>query len=203
MAYATNFIYEPFLSKSIEAYTMERKENADYDLCFPNFPQLLVAYLHWCMTNGKAPEKTALEALEAHPEIPIRTIVEMFPNMSDKVWKNICSFIAANPPPVTTPLSEPFLNPSIGVSIDEISNEELEPEYPVEEPCIIRDHVSDREYTGENIGRSIKALYETGWHVGKVLYWNHNLGEFKIEFPDRTIDYIKPDDIDDVEIMWN
>lgn len=72
---------------------MEREENTDYDLCFPNFPQFLVAYLHWCYSIGKTPVETALEALEVrHPansKLPIQTILEMFPDMSDELWQNI------------------------------------------------------------------------------------------------------------------
>ena len=60
---------------------------------------------------------------------------------------------------------------------------------------------SSLKYTG----RSIKAMYEHGWHFGtvSVMYWNNIFGEFKINFPDGLIDYINPNDIDNVEITWN
>ena len=46
-----------------------------------------------------------------------------------------------------------------------------------------------------NVGRSIRALYENGWHVGKIAYFNKSLKEYKIDYADQTIDYISPHEI--------
>ena len=46
-----------------------------------------------------------------------------------------------------------------------------------------------------NVGRSIRALYENGWHVGKIAYFNKSLKECKIDYADRTIDYISQHEI--------
>ena len=46
-----------------------------------------------------------------------------------------------------------------------------------------------------NVGRSIRALYENGWHVRKIAYFNKSLKEYKIDYADQTIDYISPHEI--------
>ena len=41
-----------------------------------------------------------------------------------------------------------------------------------------------------NVGRSIRALYENGWHVGKIGYFNKSLEEYKIDYAvGQTIHY--------------
>ena len=37
-----------------------------------------------------------------------------------------------------------------------------------------------------NVGRSIRALYENGWHVGKIAYFNKSLKEYKIDYADKN-----------------
>ena len=63
------------------------------------------------------------------------------------------------------------------------------------------DEESDRDYHHEFVGRDIKAFYHSGWHQGRVDYWNKELQELKVDYPDGTVDYIKISDIDDVEVM--
>ena len=46
-----------------------------------------------------------------------------------------------------------------------------------------------------NVGRSIRALYESGWHVGRIAYFSKSLKEYKIDYADQTIDYISPHEI--------
>ena len=45
------------------------------------------------------------------------------------------------------------------------------------------------------IGRKIRGLYETGWHVGKIEYLNTNLQEYLVSFNDGSSDYLKENDI--------
>ena len=46
-----------------------------------------------------------------------------------------------------------------------------------------------------NVGRSIRALYESAWHVGRIAYFSKSLKEYKIDYADQTIDYISPHEI--------
>ena len=63
------------------------------------------------------------------------------------------------------------------------------------------DKAEERDYKHENIGRNIKALYDNGWHIGSIKYFCKNLNEFKIDYPDGSIDYISPNDIDGFEVI--
>ena len=51
------------------------------------------------------------------------------------------------------------------------------------------------------VGRKIKALYENGWHVGKINYYNKLLEQYYVLYEDDTEDYILLDDIDGVEVQ--
>ena len=76
--------------------------------------------------------------------------------------------------------------------------EELDKEFDehgVENDTERIDAESDRDTADTNVGRSIRALYENGWHVGKIAYFNKSLKEHKIDFVDQTIDYISPHEI--------
>ena len=53
----------------------------------------------------------------------------------------------------------------------------------------------------ELVGKQVKGLYENGWFIGKIQYFNSRLDEFKVVFEDDTIDYISKKDIDDVELF--
>ena len=51
------------------------------------------------------------------------------------------------------------------------------------------------------VGRKIKALYENGWFVGKINYYNKLLEEYYVLYEDDTEDYISLDDSDGVEVQ--
>ena len=64
------------------------------------------------------------------------------------------------------------------------------------------DYEQDRNYNDINVGRKVKALYENGWHTGKIHYLNTDFGEYKIDFPDGSVDYISPDEIGGAEVYF-
>ena len=59
----------------------------------------------------------------------------------------------------------------------------------------------DRMYEWESVGKKFKILYDSGWFVGKVMYYNHALSEYKVDFEDGSVDYVSPEDIDGVEVI--
>lgn len=63
------------------------------------------------------------------------------------------------------------------------------------------DHESDRVFDDSLVGKNIRGLYETGWHTGKIEYFNTQLEEYKVSFDDGSTDFLKKEDIDGVEII--
>ena len=63
------------------------------------------------------------------------------------------------------------------------------------------DDENSRLFDYENVGRKIKALYDSGWHIGEIKYYNVTLAEYKIDFEDGSVDYISLDEIDGIEIL--
>ena len=53
----------------------------------------------------------------------------------------------------------------------------------------------------ERVGQKIKALYENGWEVGEISYFNSVLKEYRVSFTDGSEDYIQITDIDGVELQ--
>jgi len=52
------------------------------------------------------------------------------------------------------------------------------------------------------VGKKIRGNYETGWHYGKIEYFNVKMQEYKVSFADGLDpDYIKESDIDGVDII--
>ena len=51
------------------------------------------------------------------------------------------------------------------------------------------------------VGRKINGHYETGWHIGKLVYFNTKTQEYLVTFDDDSSDYIKEADIDDKEVI--
>merc|ERR1712150_29419 len=83
-----------------------------------------------------------------------------------------------------------------------MGGEEEEEEEEGEEETIERvDYKTARTVNYELVGQKIKGLYETGWHVGQVKYFNTFLQEYLVEFRDGSTDYIKKEDIDGLQIM--
>ena len=63
------------------------------------------------------------------------------------------------------------------------------------------DDESDRLYEYGFTGMRIKAHYHNGWFIGKIAYYNSKLNEYKVLYDDMLPDFIRPDEIDGIEIM--
>ena len=95
---------------------------------------------------------------------------------------------------------QPASDPTDMVIEDEIFSSI--PNDATEEETIERvDDETDHTINYELVGQKIKGLYETGWHVGHVKYFNTFLKEYLVEFNDGSTDYIKKEDIDCLQIM--
>ena len=70
-----------------------------------------------------------------------------------------------------------------------------------EEGNMLKDNVRDRHITDKLVGKKFKALYENGWFIGDIMYFNTALKEYKVVYPDGTSDYIRKDDFDGVQII--
>ena len=114
------------------------------------------------------------------------------------------------PPPIdyVEPLSTaPESNLVIGET-DENSNleeeeEEDDEEQPSDEGSIAMDREEDRDFTDELVSMKVKVLYQNGWVVGDVEYFNKALSEYKFSLSDGTCDYIPVDDVgrDNVQVV--
>jgi len=81
---------------------------------------------------------------------------------------------------------------------DIIEEDEEEPEDQGSEWL---DNEEDRSRDDELCGRQIKALYENGWFMGQIEYFNKALAKYRVTYSDDSKDYIGIDVIDGVEIM--
>ena len=70
-----------------------------------------------------------------------------------------------------------------------------------EEGNMLEDNVRDRDITDTFVGKKLKTLYENGWFIGDIMYFNTALEEYKVVYPDGTYDYIRKDDFDGVQII--
>ena len=63
------------------------------------------------------------------------------------------------------------------------------------------DNEEDRTQNHKLVGQQIRGLYETGWHNGKIEYFNLKLKEFFVLFEDDTSDYLREEEIDGYQII--
>lgn len=95
------------------------------------------------------------------------------------------------PEPEDTIEEEDLFNPSQSENEDEEAS-----------PSERIDSVEDHSFTEPLVGRKIRGLYEDGWHVGTLDYFNTKFEEYHIQFLDSSEDdYIKSTDIDGVEMI--
>ena len=114
------------------------------------------------------------------------------------------------PPPAYLPpsacLPQIEENPVSGAE-DMVSEEEADPEDPCEElpdtdmAEIQEDRFEDRNYNDGLVGRKVTALYENGWFTATVVYFNKELKEYKVDYADKTSDYLSFHDFDGVEVI--
>ena len=81
----------------------------------------------------------------------------------------------------------------------EPAEDELEDSVTKEDEYL-EDKVEDRKQDHELKGKKLQVLYESGWFTGEILYYNEQLDEYKVTFDDDTSDFIKPSDIDGIEV---
>ena len=88
-----------------------------------------------------------------------------------------------------------------------VSEEEADPEDPYGElpdtdmAVIQEDRFEDRNYKDDLVGRKVTALYENGWFTGIIVYFNRELKEYKVDYADKTPDYLSYNDFDGVEVI--
>ena len=51
------------------------------------------------------------------------------------------------------------------------------------------------------VGRKVTALYENGWFTRIIVYFNRELKEYKVDYVDKTSDYLPYNDFDGVEVI--
>ena len=59
----------------------------------------------------------------------------------------------------------------------------------------------DRTFVDEMVGLKIKVLYEHGWSIGEVMYYNKALMEYKISYSDCTDEFIPEDQMSSAEVQ--
>ena len=63
------------------------------------------------------------------------------------------------------------------------------------------DYTEDQTYDDPLVGKKLRCNYDSGWHTGKIEYFNTKLEEYVVFFEDESSDYIKKSDIDGLEII--
>ena len=63
------------------------------------------------------------------------------------------------------------------------------------------DNEMDRVCDDELCGRKVKALYPNGWSTGIIEYFNTNMNKYRVNYPDKSDDYIGVEDIDGIEVV--
>ena len=63
------------------------------------------------------------------------------------------------------------------------------------------DDPADRVLTAKLVGRKIRGFYETGWHIGRLEYYNTKIQEYFVTLQDGSEDYLKEEDIDNQEVI--
>ena len=63
---------------------------------------------------------------------------------------------------------------------------------------MLEDNIKDRDITDDLVGKKVKALYENGWFIRDIKYFNTTLEEYKVIYPDGTSDYITKGEFDGV-----
>ena len=79
--------------------------------------------------------------------------------------------------------------------------EETESEDDIAEDDVY-DDAADQLHGYGFVGMRIKALYTNGGRfVGKIEHYNVVLDEYTVVFDDESVDFLRPDEIDGVEVM--
>ena len=118
-----------------------------------------------------------------------------YPNISDEEDFNEDS----PPPPPKKKGGQKGRPPAKSKYVDPDSDEDFD--QPTERLDLDTDQTKDLKIA-PLVGKKIRGNYETGWHYGKIEYFNVKMQEYKVSFADGLDpDYIKESDIDGVDII--
>ena len=118
-----------------------------------------------------------------------------YPNISDEEEFNEDS----PPPPPKKKGGQKGRPPAKSKYVDPDSDEDFD--QPTERLDLDTDQTKDLKIA-PLVGKKIRGNYETGWHYGKIEYFNVKMQEYKVSFADGLDpDYIKESDIDGVDII--
>ena len=105
-------------------------------------------------------------------------------------------------PPVPMELAQA---PPVSKSVDpvDVENEAnvIEDEAQQQEGHMLAGNIQDRHFTDALVGKKVKALYENGWFIGDIKYFNIVLKEYKVAYPDKTSDHQTIDDFDSIQAI--
>ena len=118
-----------------------------------------------------------------------------YPNISDEQ-----EFDEESPPPPPKKKGgQKGRPPAKSKYVDPDSEEDFD--QPTERLDLDADRTKDPK-VAPLVGKKIRGNYETGWHYGKIEYFNVKMDEYKVLFEDGLDpDYIKESDIDGVDII--
>ena len=118
-----------------------------------------------------------------------------YPNISDEE-----EFQDESPPPPPKKKGgQKGRPPAKSKYVDPDSDEDFD--QPTERLDLETDQTKDLK-VAPLVGKKIRGNYETGWHYGKIEYFNVKMQEYKVSFADGLDpDYIKESDIDGVDII--
>ena len=103
---------------------------------------------------------------------------------------------------IATPVANnvPEMFPIVEEGESEIETEK-DNEEPADEGEIQLDKEEDRIFVDEMVGLKVKLLYEHGWSIGEVMYYNKALMEYKISYSDGMDDFIPEDEMGSAEVQ--
>jgi hypothetical protein len=86
------------------------------------------------------------------------------------------------------------------VTAEDEPQDNAPPPADINDEELLEDLEEDRVFDHEYVGRQIKGLYEDGWALGKISYYNLKFGMFKVDFESDS-DFIGLEDIDGIELI--
>ena len=100
---------------------------------------------------------------------------------------------------------EPAQAPPVSNFVDPMDEENkpnvIEDEVQQEEGDMLEDNIRDQDFTDANVGEKVKALYENGWFIGHIRYFNTVLKKNKVAYLDKTSDYLTINDFDGILVI--
>ena len=73
---------------------------------------------------------------------------------------------------------------------------------PTDDTSELVDKAEDLEFDNPFVVWRVKGLYEHGWFVGVIVYYNKSLAEYVIHYSDGSRDFVKDQDFDGVELFF-